>query len=214
MDSLLTTKRTQVNRLPKRGAYDRLTANAILDEGLVCHAGFMSDGLPYVIPTGYVRDGERLLLHGSAASRMMRVMAGGVDLCITVTLVDGLVLARSAFHHSVNYRSVVVFGRGEAVQDADAKMEALRLFTEHMVPGRWNEVRLPTAQELKGTLVIAVPIEEGSVKVRTGPPLDDAEDMEFPVWAGVLPLRLQTSALIPDEKNTQPEPAYLTGYKR
>lgn len=192
------TARTQVKRLPKRGQYDRETINGILDEGFLCHVGFVHDGAPVVIPTGYARSGDRLYIHGSAASRMLRTLDEGVPVCVTVTLLDGLVLARSAFHHSMNYRSVVVFGTARAVTDADEKTEALRLFTEHVVPGRWDRIRQPTAQELKATTVLSLPIVEASAKVRVGPPVDDEEDYALPVWAGVLPIGLTPGAPIAD----------------
>lgn len=192
------TARTQVKRLPKRGQYDRETIYGILDEGFLCHVGFVHDGAPVVIPTGYARSGDRLYIHGSAASRMLRTLDQGVPVCVTVTLLDGLVLARSAFHHSMNYRSVVVFGTAKAVTDEVEKTEALRLFTEHVVPGRWDHIRWPTAQELKATTVLSMPIEEASAKVRVGPPLDDEEDYALPVWAGVLPLKLTSGAPVPD----------------
>ncbi len=180
--------RSQVRRLPERGAYDRETIHAILDAGLVCHVGFVSDGQPFVIPMNYGRDGDRLLLHGSVASRLMRGMEAGWPVCLTVTLLDGLVLARSAFHHSMNFRSVVLFGRARPVADSAAKTAALRVISEHLVPGRWDEVRPPDARELAMTAVLEVPIEEASAKIRTGPPKDDPEDLSLPVWAGVLPL--------------------------
>ena len=184
----LRTDRTRVRRLPERGRYDRATIDAILDSGFVCHLGFIANGQPYVIPTGYARAGDRLYIHGSAASRLARTLAGGVDVCLTVTLVDGFVLARSAFHHSMNYRSAVVLGRARAVTDPDEKMEALRLFTNHLIAGRFEEVRAPTAQELKATAVLALDIDEASAKVRSGPPADEAGDYAVEVWAGVVPL--------------------------
>lgn len=162
------TELTRIRRLPKRGVYDRETIYSILDEGFVCHVGFAIDGKPFVIPTGYARIGDNLVFHGSSASRMMRNIADGIDVCVTVTLLDGLVLARSAFHHSMNYRSVVVFGKALVIEDADEKMNALEAFTEHVVPGRWNEVRWPNELELKATTVLSLPIEEASAKVRTG----------------------------------------------
>lgn len=189
MAILPTTPRTQVKRLPKRAVYDRAEIYAILDEGFICHVGFVVEGQPYVIPTGYARRGDELLLHGSAASRMLRTLRGSVDVCVTVTLVDGLVLARSAFHHSMNYRSVMILGKACVVSDPAEKMDALRCFTNHVVPGRWDEVRQPTEAELKQTEVLALPIEEASAKIRKGPPLDDEADMALPVWAGVVPLR-------------------------
>jgi nitroimidazol reductase NimA-like FMN-containing flavoprotein (pyridoxamine 5'-phosphate oxidase superfamily) len=215
VDSLRTT-RTEVHRLPLRGTYDRETVHAILDEGLICHVGFVSDGSPFVIPTGYGRDGDRLLIHGSAASRMLRALSMGAEACITVTLLDGLVLARSAFHHSMNYRSVVVLANGTLIDEPEAKMAALRVITESLVPGRWDGVRQPTPQEMKGTTVLSFPINEASAKVRVGPPKDDAEDYALPIWAGVLPLSLVPGAAIADEGNL-PEvelPDYVRHYKR
>lgn len=196
--TLPVTERTRVRRLPARGVFDRAAINAILDEAIVCHVAFAVDGQPYAIPTGYARIGDALYLHGSAASRMVRQLSAGVDVCVTVTIVDGLVLARSAFHHSMNYRSAVVLGRARLVTARDEKETALRRFTDHIVPGRWAELRPITEQELKGTSVLALPIEEASAKVRTGPPLDDGEDLEWPVWAGVVPLVTTAGAPVPD----------------
>lgn len=216
MSTFTPTERTQVKRLPKRGAYDRETVFKILDEAFVCHAGFVVDGQPFVIPTNFGRSGETLYLHGSAASRMLRKLSEGVPVCVTVTLTDGLVLARSAFHHSVNYRSVVVLGTARLVEDPAEKMEALRLFTEHVMKGRWDEIRWPTEQELKGTTVLALPLEEVSAKVRTGGPIDDEEDYALPVWAGVLPLPVVPAEPIADARlkaDTQ-VPAYLKNYRR
>ena len=215
VDSLRTT-RTEVHRLPLRGAYDRETVHAILDEGLICHVGFVFEGSPFVIPTGYGRDGDRLLIHGSAASRMLRALSTGAEACITVTLLDGLVLARSAFHHSMNYRSVVVLANGTLIDEPETKMAALRVITESLVPGRWDGVRQPTPQEMKGTTVLSFPINEASAKVRVGPPKDDAEDYALPIWAGVLPLSLVPGAPIADERNL-PEvelPDYVRHYQR
>jgi len=200
MSSFTPTERTQVKRLPKRGMYDRETVFKILDEAFVCHVGFVVDGQPYVIPTNFGRVGETLYLHGSAASRMLRTLSEGIPVCVTVSLIDGLVLARSAFHHSVNYRSVVILGTARLVEDPAEKMEALRLFTEHIMKGRWEQIRWPTEQELKGTTVLALPIEEVSAKVRTGDPKDDEEDYELPIWAGVLPLPVVPAAPIPDTR--------------
>lgn len=198
MDNFTATPRTTLKRLPQRGAFDRATVYQILDEAFICHVGFTVDGQPFVIPTGYGRLEDQLYLHGSAASRMLRSIAKGVPVCVTVTLLDGLVLARSAFHHSVNYRSVVILGTATLVEDADEKMAALHAITEHIVPGRWAEVRPPNEQELKATSVLALPLSEVSAKVRTGPPKDDEEDMRLPVWAGELPLQLITRAPIAD----------------
>lgn len=203
METYSPTERTQVRRLPKRGVYDRSRIHAILDEGFLCHVGFLVDGQPYVIPTGYVRAGDQIYLHGSAASRMLRSLDQGIDVCLTVTLVDGFVLARSAFHHSMNYRSVVVLGKARLVGTPEEKWEALRRFTNHIVPGRWDEVRQPTAQELKATSVLALALDEASAKVRTGPPVDDEEDYALSVWAGVVPLHLEPDTPVADERLAQ-----------
>ncbi len=192
------TDRNRVRRLPARASHERETIHAILDAALVCHLGFVEDGQPFVIPTLHARDGDRVLVHGSSKSRTLLALAGGVDVCLTVTLIDGLVLARSAFHHSVNYRSVTVFGRATALEGDAAKNAALRAFTERLYPGRWDEVREPNASELKATLVLSLPLDESVAKVRTGPPLDDAEDMAWPVWAGVVPLETTAGAPVPD----------------
>src|ERR1700752_912628 len=168
MSTFAPTDRTQVKRLPKRGAYDRETVFKILDEGFVCHVGFAVDGQPYVIPTNYGRSGDTLYLHGSAASRMLRTLSEGVNVCVTVTHVDGLVLARSAFHHSVNYRSVVALGVAHPIDDPQEKMLALEAFTNHVMPGRWNQIRIPNEQELKATSVLALQLDEVSAKVRVG----------------------------------------------
>ena len=200
MDTYTPTPRTQVRRLPKRGTYDKERVHAILDEGYICHVGFVTDGQAFVIPTGYARFGDQLYIHGSAASRMLRSAAEGVDVCVTVTLVDGFVLARSVFHHSMNYRSVVVLGKARPVTDPEEKRAALRCFTNHIVAGRWEEARQPTDQELKATSVLALPLEEVSAKVRTGPPVDDEEDYSMPIWAGVVPIRSQLGEASPDER--------------
>jgi len=216
MSDFATTERTQVKRLPKRGKYDSETVYKILDEAFVCHVGFVVDGQPFVIPTNFGRVGDTVYLHGSAASRMLRTLSGGIPVCVTVTLVDGLVLARSAFHHSVNYRSVVILGTAKLVEDPTQKMEALRLFTEHVMKGRWDEIRWPNEQELKGTTVLALPLEEVSAKVRVGGPVDDEEDCSLPVWAGVLPLAQTKGAPVPDTrlKEGTPVPQYITTYSR
>ena len=200
MSDLQPTSRTSLRRLPARGHFDRATVNAILDEALVCHVGFVSDGQPFVIPTIHARAGDQVFVHGSAASRMLKTLQGGVPVCLTATLVDGLVLARSAFHHSMNYRSVVVLGDAQAVTDEREKWDALHAIVEHVAPGRWSEVREPSAKELAATLVLRLPIEEASAKVRTGPPLDDDEDYALECWAGVLPLRLTPGAPEPDPR--------------
>ena len=216
MSQFTPTDRTQVKRLPKRGNYDRETVYNILDTAFVCHVGFSVDGQPFVIPTNYGRSGDTLYLHGSAASRMLNTLSAGVPVCVTVTHVDGLVLARSAFHHSVNYRSVVILGKAQLVEDPAEKMEALRIFTEHVMKGRWNDVRIPTEQELKATIVLSLPLEEVSAKVRTGGPIDDEPDYALPVWAGVLPLETVAKTPLPDaqRKNDPPIPEYLKNYKR
>jgi nitroimidazol reductase NimA-like FMN-containing flavoprotein (pyridoxamine 5'-phosphate oxidase superfamily) len=216
MSQFTPTDRTQVKRLPKRGNYDRETVYNILDTAFVCHVGFTVDGQPFVIPTNYGRSGDTLYLHGSAASRMLNTLSAGVPVCVTVTHVDGLVLARSAFHHSVNYRSVVILGKAQLVEDPAEKMEALRIFTEHVMKGRWNDVRIPTEQELKATTVLSLPLEEVSAKVRTGGPIDDEPDYALPVWAGVLPLETVAKTPLPDaqRKNDPPIPEYLKNYKR
>ncbi|KXK02232.1 MAG: Pyridoxamine 5'-phosphate oxidase [Acidobacteria bacterium OLB17] len=206
-----STPRVRVKRLPDRGKYDRETIEAILDEGFICHVGFNTEHGPAVIPTAYGRDGGDLIIHGSAASRMLRDLAGGIDVCVTVTLVDGVVLARSAFHHSINYRSVVIYGRASVIAEKAEKAKALEILTEHIIRGRWKDVRPPTDKELKGTTVLRVPLAEASAKVRVGPPKDDEEDYSLPIWAGVLPLRTVTGAPIADERNL-PEaaiPEYL-----
>jgi len=210
------SEHVRMRRMPKRAAYDRLTIDAILDEAIVCHLGFVHEGRPFVIPTLQARAGDVVYVHGSAASRMLRTLAQGVLACLTVTLVDGLVLARSAFHHSVNYRSVVIHARAEQVTEPDEKAGALEAFTEHLVRGRWADVRWPTATELKATAVLKMPITEASAKVRTGPPLDDTEDYELDVWAGVLPLALEPRAPEADERlpaGIEP-PAYVTRWSR
>src|SRR5229473_7476279 len=198
MEKLTQTARTTLKRLPQRGAFDRESINQILDEGFICHVGFAVDGQPYVIPTGYARAGDRLFIHGSQASRMLRTLGQGIDVCLTVTLIDGLVLARSAFHHSMNYRSVVVFGRATVVDEREEKLTALRTLSDHMIPGRWDDVREPNERELQLTTVLSLPLTEASAKVRTGPPLDEEEDYEMEVWAGVIPLRLIAEAPLDD----------------
>lgn len=210
------SERVRVRRIPKRALYDRRALDAILDEALVCHLGFVHDGHPYVIPTLHARVGDTVYVHGSAASRMLRTLAGGASVCLTVTLVDGLVLARSAFHHSVNYRSAVVLGAARLIDDPGEKLTALQAFTEQIVPGRWKDVRPPTGQELKATSVLALPLRESSVKMRTGAPVDDEPDYALDVWAGVIPLRRQ--ALAPeDDPRLAPgisAPLYARNYRR
>ena len=198
-NSIKQTSRTQLKRLPARGNYDRETIYPILDEALICHVGFAVEGQPYVIPTGFARIRDDLYIHGSSASRMLRNLAEGVDVCVTVTLLDGLVLARSAFHHSMNYRSVVILGKAELVTDPAEKNKALEAFTEHVIPGRWPDVRWPSELELKATSVLKLPIKEASAKIRTGGPIDNDEDYSLNVWAGVLPLSLLAHVPINDE---------------
>ena len=208
--------RTTVRRLPERAAYDREAAHAILDAGLVAHVGIATDDGPVVIPMLYGRDGDRLLLHGSPASRLLRRGAKGTDLCATVTLVDGLVLARSAFHHSMNYRSVVVFGTATSIDDLDERRAALDVLVDHLVPGRRAEARRPSEKEVRGTLVLALPLDECSVKVRTGGPKEEPEDMDLPVWAGVIPITTSYGVPVPDDDlaGDPPVPAYASGYTR
>ena len=216
MEELTKTARTTLKRLPQRGAFDRDSINQILDEGFICHVGFAVDGQPFVIPTGYARVGDRLFIHGSQASRMLSTLGQGIEVCLTVTLIDGLVLARSAFHHSMNYRSVVVFGRATVVDEREEKLAALRALSEHMIPGRWDDVREPSERELKLTTVLSLPLAEASAKARTGPPLDDEEDYEMDVWAGVIPLRLVANAPSPDPRlpaEIEPPP-YALDYSR
>jgi len=210
------TERTTIKRLPNRGVYDRQLVYTILDEGFICHVGFVAEGKPVVIPTGYARVDDQLYIHGSQASRMLRTLKTGIDVCVTATLLDGLVLARSAFNHSMNYRSVVVFGKAVAIEEPGAKLVALRALAEHMIPGRWDEVRQPTDQELKATTVLSLPLEEVSAKVRTGPPLDDEEDYSLEVWAGVLPLKLVAGEPVKDPvlKTGIAPPSHLFKYSR
>src|SRR5690606_2497946 len=204
------TKRNRVLRKPKRGSYERAEVYAILDEALYCHVAFQIDGQPYIIPTLHARDGDTLLLHGSSASRMLR-HAGKHPICVAVTLIDGIVLARSAYNHSINYRSAVLFGQGEYITDPDLKLDALARFTERLVPGRWDDARPPDAQELKATGVIRMPIESASAKIRSGSAVDDERDLNLPVWAGVIPLRQAIEPPIPDPdaRREVPLPDYL-----
>jgi len=210
------TERTRIVREPQRAVYDRATAYQILDEGFICHVGFVADGQPFVIPTGYGRSGDNLYIHGSAASRMLRNLDRGVAVCVTVTLLDGIVLARSIFNHSMNYRSVVVLGTAVAVEDPEEKLTALRALSEHILPGRWAESRQPNEKELKATLVMRLPIEEFSAKVRQGPPIDDEEDYAFPTWAGVIPLELVPGPPINDPRLDagRAVPEYVKHYSR
>ncbi len=214
-DSHTPTARTRVVREPQRGVYDRSVVYEILDEAFICHLGFSVDGQPFVIPTSYGRSGDVLYVHGSAASRMLRRLSEGLPACMTVTLLDGLVLARSVFNHSMNYRSVVVLGTAKLVDNPDEKLKALYAISEHIIPGRWAEARQPNYKELKATTVIRLPVEEFSAKVRTGPPIDDEEDYAFPVWAGVLPLKIHAGEPIPDERLiVETPPQYVQDYSR
>src|SRR5713226_4627887 len=208
------TKRTELRRIPDRGSHDWETINQILDAGFLAHVGFCVDGQPFVIPTLYGRDGERLYLHGSAVSRMLRELETGIPACVTVMLVDGLVLSRSAFDHSMNYRSVVTFGTARKVLDPEEKIKSLRVISEHLIAGRWAEVRGPSEKELKATTVLEFSIEEASSKVRSGPPLDDESDYGLAVWAGVLPLVVRSGPPIPDDKLLEgvPLPEYVRCY--
>lgn len=210
------TARTRVVREADRAVYDRAVVYQILDEGFICHVGFAIDGQPFVIPTSYGRSGDQLYIHGSAASRMLRNLDSGVAVCVTVTLLDGLVLARSIFNHSMNYRSVVILGTARAVLDPEEKLAALRALSEHILPGRLAESRQPNEKELKATLVLRLPIEEFSAKVRQGPPVDDAEDYSFRTWAGVIPLRVVPGEPLRDERCDPgiPVPGYVSGYSR
>ncbi len=205
---------TKVRRHPERAAYDRETIDPILDEGLVGHLGFTSGELPYVIPMLYARDGDTLYLHGAPASRLLGSLAGGVRCCFTVTLLDGLVLARSAFHHSLNYRSVVVLGEARALDGQDEKLVALEAVVEHVLPGRSSDARSPSKAELKVTEVIALEIDQASAKVRTGGPVDTRADLSLPVWAGVVPLQMVASEPVPDPACDVPEPPALRSYRR
>lgn len=204
------TRRSKLRRLPKRGSHEEELIHAILDAGFVAHVGFQTDGQPFVIPTLYGRDGGKLYLHGSSASRMLTELEKSIPACLTVTLVDGLVLARSAFQHSMNYRSVVAFGLTQKVKERERKLRALRMISEHLLPGRWGDVRAPSEKELKATTVLEFTIEEASAKIRTGPPLDDEADYGLPVWAGVLPLTLQAKLPVPDGR--VPQDLELPGY--
>src|SRR6202142_2064850 len=210
------TPRTRVVREPQRAVYDRAAANQILDEAFLCHVGFVADGQPYVIPTSYGRDGDVLYIHGSAASRMLRNLDQGVPVCVTVTLLDGLVLARSVFNHSMNYRSVVILGTATLIDDRAEKLAALRTLSEHIIPHRWDDSRQPNEKELKATSVLRLPITEFSAKVRVGPAIDDEEDYSFPTWAGVIPLETIAGAPIDDSRLDpgREAPSYAKHYSR
>lgn len=214
--TLQTTPRSKLKRLPKRGSQERELIYSILDEALIAHVGFITNNQPFVIPMAYGRKSDRLYLHGSSISRLIKTLEQGVEVCLTVTLVDGLVVARSLFHHSMNYRSVVLFGKAELVDNERDKMIALEAFTEQIIPGRWQDARIPNVKELKATTVLSLPIEEGSAKIRTGQPLDDEEDYALPIWAGELPLRVIAGKPIPDPRldNAIAIPENLKNYHR
>jgi uncharacterized protein len=200
MTDLTPTARSRVKRLHERGRYDFATIASVLDSGFLCHVGYVIDGLPYVTPTAYWREGDHVYWHGSSASRMLRTIEKGADCCLTVSHVDGLVLARSGFHMSINYRAVMLFGRAHKIEDEAGKLQAMERFVERMFPGRWKELRPVNKQEIKATTVLSMKIEEGSAKVRTGPPKDDEEDYALPIWAGVVPIRMVADGLIPDDR--------------
>lgn len=216
IEALQVTDRSNVKSRPRLGHRDRAIVNQILDESLVVHVGFIVDNQPFVIPMGYGRDEDRLYIHGSTASRMLKSLEKGIDMCVTATLLDGIVIARSLFHHEMNYRSVVLFGRATLVESEDEKMHALKVLSEQIIPGRWEQARTPTPQEVKGTTVLAFPIEEGSAKIRSGEPHDNAEDYALPIWAGQLPLKLTAGVPIPDPKLSSDiaAPENLTNYHR
>lgn len=216
MPTFPITSRNRVRRLPKRGYYDRQTVHAIIDEALVCHVAFVTDGVPTVIPTLHARRGDELLLHGARTSRMLQHVAAGNPVSVAITLLDGIVLARSVFHHSMNYRSVVLHGTGRLVESNEEKVLALEAFAEHIARGRWADARQPSRKELKATSVVTIPIEVAAAKVRTGPPLDEEEDYGLPIWAGVLPLSVSAGTAIPDPRldHDNKVPAYVRKYRR
>jgi nitroimidazol reductase NimA-like FMN-containing flavoprotein (pyridoxamine 5'-phosphate oxidase superfamily) len=211
MTDITPTGRSRVKRHHERGAYDFATIAGILDAAFICHVGYAIDGQPYVTPTSFWRDRDLVYWHGSSASRMLRTLERGIDCCFTVTIIDGLVLARSAFNHSVNYRSVMLFGRASLVDEPTEKLRQLELFTQRMYPGRWSELRPVTPQEIKATTVLSMRIEDGAAKVRSGPPKDDAEDLDWPVWAGVVPVHASAGHAVPDnaENTGAAQPSYL-----
>lgn len=215
MDSFSPTGRTRIKRLHQRASYDRETVYAILDAGLVCHVGYTIDDHPYVTTTSYWREDDRVFWHGSSASRMLRRVKGDVPVCVNVSLIDGLVLARSGFHHSINYRTVMMFGKAATLTDADAKLSALKTFTDRICPGRWDDIRPVTEQELKATTVLAMDIDEVAAKVRSGPPGDDKEDYDLDVWAGEVPLRLVAGTPVPDPRMKPGivQPGYLDHFE-
>ena len=216
MAKFTKTTKTRINHLPKRGNYERETIYRILDEALICHVGFVANGQPYVIPINFARVDDTIVLHGAKASRLLKHIEAGNSVCVEVTIVDGLVLARSVFHHSVNYRSVVLFGKGQAIEEDEKKIEALRAVSEHLIPGRWDEARLPNRKELHATRVVSIKIDEASAKVRLGPPVDEQDDYLLPVWAGILPLQEVPFLPVQDELQSQDLvlPKYIAQYSR
>ena len=216
MTRFAKTAKTRIKRLPQRGHYDRETIYRILDEALICHVGFVENGQPYIIPINFARVDDTIVLHGAKASRLLKHIEAGHPVCVEVTIVDGLVLARSVFHHSVNYRSVVLFGEGRMIEDEAEKLAALEAVTEHLIPGRWQEARLPNRKEMDATRVVSIRIDEASAKVRVGPPVDEEEDYDLPVWAGVLPIEQTTLSPIRDERQSKDIalPSYVSQYSR
>ena len=216
MTQFTKTAKNRIKRYPQRGHYDHETIYRILDESLICHVGFVENGQPYVIPTNFARVEDHVVLHGAIASRLLKHVESGHPICVEVTIVDGLVLARSIFHHSVNYRSVVLFGKGHLIEEEQEKLTALQAIAEHLIPGRWQEARRPNRKELNATRVVSIKIDEASAKVRMGPPIDEQEDYALPVWAGVLPLQELPLSPIRDELQSQdvPLPEYIAGYSR
>ena len=214
MNDFPKTDLNKVKRLPKRGHYDKETIYSVVDDALICHVGMIIDGRPVVIPTIHARQGDNILLHGASTSRMLNHVATGADMCVTITHLDGLVLARSVFHHSMNYRSAVLFGKGRLIEDPDEKMEALQIFTEKLIPGRWDDARQPTPNESKATHIVTIPIDSASAKIRVGPPGDDDEDYALDIWAGVLPMRTVFGELEVDPvlKDGVDIPDYLNDY--
>ncbi len=216
MSQFAKTEKNRIKRLPKRGNYDREMIYRILDEALICHVGFAQKGQPYILPINFARVGDSIVLHGAKASRLLKHIEGGHPVCVEATLVDGLVLARSVFHHSINYRSVVLFGKGCPVEGTEEKLSALEAITEHLLPGRWREARQPSRRELNATRVVSIRIDEASAKVRVGPPADDPDDYALPVWAGLLPLQEQALTPIRDERLSAEihTPEYISQYSR
>lgn len=216
MSDFAKTDKNRVRRQAMRGHYDKETVYGIIDEALICHIGFVQDGVPFVIPTIHARDGDALILHGAKASRMMKYIQAGHDVCVTITLLDGLVMARSAFHHSMNYRSVVLFGKGTLMEGEQEKMHGSQILTEHLFPGRWEDARQPNKKELNATSFVSISIDSATAKIRTGPPGDDDEDYQLPVWAGVVPIRQHFDTPVDDPllNDGIALPDYMTNYQR